>query len=227
MILIASASARVRWDWREGLARLGPVTAVDDLTSLIEVLARRIPRVLLVDADLAGPEEIAELKRLCPVTRIVILCDPLSDDAEFALFMSGARGCCRYDAEPELRVRLVKAVERGELWLRRSITARLLDELDSRIRNDARAKRIASDRLSHLTPREREIAALIGAGRTNKQIARELQITERTVKSHLTEIFRKLGIADRLKLALRVMGHLQFEPERATDRVSPSGMLLQ
>jgi len=125
MILIASASARVRWDWREGLARLGPVTAVDGLTALIEVLALRIPRVLLVDAKLAGPEEVAELRTLCPVTRIVILSDPLSEDAEVALFRSGARGCCRYDAEPELRERLVKAVERGEVWLRRSISSRL------------------------------------------------------------------------------------------------------
>ena len=227
MILIASASARVRWDWREGLARLGPVTAVDDLTSLIEVLVLRIPRVLLVDADLAGPEEIAKLRRRCPATRIVILSGPLSDDAEFALFMSGARGCCRYDAKPELQERLVKAVERGELWLRRSITSRLLDELDSRMRSDTHAKQLVADRLSHLTRREREIAVLIGAGRANKQIARELQITERTVKSHLTEIFRKLGIADRLKLALRVTGHLQPERERTADRISPSGALLQ
>ena len=225
MILIASASARVRWDWREGLARLGPVTAVDGLTALIEVLALRIPRVLLVDAKLAGPDEVAELRTLCPVTRIVILSDPLSEDAEVALFMSGARGCCRYDAEPELRERLVKAVERGEVWLRRSISSRLLDELDSRTRSDAHAKRLAADRLSELTRREREIAVLIGAGRANKQIARELQITERTVKSHLTEIFRKLGIADRLKLALRVTGHLQSERERTADR--PSGALLQ
>jgi len=159
MILIASASARVRWDWREGLARLGPVTAVDGLTALIEVLARRIPRVLLVDAKLAGPEEVAELRTLCPVTRIVILSDPLSEDAEVALFRSGARGCCRYDAEPELRVRLVKAVERGELWLRRSITARLLDELDSRIRNDARAKPKARSRAAHSSNQSRTIEA--------------------------------------------------------------------
>jgi DNA-binding CsgD family transcriptional regulator len=58
----------------------------------------------------------------------------------------------------------------------------------------------------------REIATLIGAGSTNKQIARQLAITERTVKAHLTGIFRKLGIGDRLKLALRVTG--QLVPER-------------
>jgi DNA-binding NarL/FixJ family response regulator len=59
-------------------------------------------------------------------------------------------------------------------------------------------------RLADLTQREREIATLIGIGESNKQIARRLTITERTVKAHLTEIFRKLGIGDRLRLALRV-----------------------
>jgi two-component system NarL family response regulator len=59
-------------------------------------------------------------------------------------------------------------------------------------------------RLADLTRREREIAELIGNGESNKQIARQLAITERTVKAHLTEIFRKLGIADRLRLALLI-----------------------
>jgi DNA-binding NarL/FixJ family response regulator len=62
-----------------------------------------------------------------------------------------------------------------------------------------------------LTQREQEIAGLIGNGESNKQIARQLCITERTVKAHLTGIFRKLGIADRVRLAIRVT---QREPER-------------
>jgi two-component system NarL family response regulator len=56
-----------------------------------------------------------------------------------------------------------------------------------------------------LTPREREIATLVGCGNSNKQIAHSLAITERTVKAHLSEIFRKLSISDRLTLALRVI----------------------
>jgi DNA-binding NarL/FixJ family response regulator len=59
-------------------------------------------------------------------------------------------------------------------------------------------------RLANLTEREQEISVLIGSGESNKQIARRLDITERTVKAHLTEIFRKLGITDRLRLALLV-----------------------
>jgi DNA-binding NarL/FixJ family response regulator len=82
---------------------------------------------------------------------------------------------------------------------------RLLDELGVRSHGEY-AKRAAAGRLVYLTEREREIAALVGSGGTNKQIARQLDISERTVKAHLTEVFRKLGIADRLKLALLLAG---------------------
>jgi two-component system NarL family response regulator len=77
--------------------------------------------------------------------------------------------------------------------------------LSWRIRDDSETRQAAIARLAYLTRREREIAELIGNGECNKQIARQLTITERTVKAHLTEIFRKLGIADRLKLALLVI----------------------
>jgi len=78
----------------------------------------------------------------------------------------------------------------------------LLDELGVRAHGEDLSKRAAAGRLLYLTEREREIAALVGNGGTNKQIARQLDISERTVKAHLTGIFRKLGVADRLKLAL-------------------------
>ena len=69
-------------------------------------------------------------------------------------------------------------------------------------------KQAISDLLANLTRRECEIATLVGNGESNKQIARRLDITERTVKAHLTEVFRKLEVADRLKLALMVKGSI-------------------
>ena len=79
---------------------------------------------------------------------------------------------------------------------------RLLDELGARCSFVVPDKRGIAGRLAYLTVREREIASLVGNGGTNKQIANQLDISERTFKAHLTEIFRKLGISDRLKLAL-------------------------
>jgi two-component system NarL family response regulator len=79
---------------------------------------------------------------------------------------------------------------------------RLLDECCVRLSCGIPDRDGLIERLAYLTEREQEIAALVGSGGTNKQIAKQLAISERTVKAHLTEIFRKLGIADRLKLAL-------------------------
>jgi DNA-binding NarL/FixJ family response regulator len=98
------------------------------------------------------------------------------------------------------------AVQIGELWIRWSLTPRLLDEPGTSSHSTIQSRRAIVGRLAYLTRREQEIAALIANGGTNKRIARRLAISESTVKAHLTEIFRKLSTADRLKLALLIAG---------------------
>ncbi|HEY6043845.1 MAG TPA: response regulator transcription factor, partial [Nitrosospira sp.] len=110
------------------------------------------------------------------------------------------------DIEPERLKAVVEAVQQGELWIRRSLSWRLLNELVMMTREKNQIKRAVGELLANLTRREYEIATLVGNGESNKQIARRLAITERTVKAHLTEVFRKLEVADRLKLALIVKG---------------------
>ena len=100
------------------------------------------------------------------------------------------------------------AVQQGELWIRRSLSWHLLNELVTITQEKNRIKQAVGELLANLTRREYEIATLVGNGETNKQIARRLDITERTVKAHLTEVFRKLDVADRLKLALIVKGSI-------------------
>jgi two-component system NarL family response regulator len=121
---------------------------------------------------------------------------------ELSLFKSGVRGYCRNDIDPQLLKRVVVAVELGELWIRRSLMARLVDELGMRVIVGAKDKHTILARLALLTAREHQIASVLAAGRTNKEIAKQLDISERTVKAHVSEIFRKVGIGDRLKLAL-------------------------
>jgi DNA-binding NarL/FixJ family response regulator len=83
-----------------------------------------------------------------------------------------------------------------------------LNELVAIMKEKQKMEQSISDLLANLTRRECEIATLVGNGESNKQIARLLDITERTVKAHLTEVFRKLEIANRLKLALMVKGSM-------------------
>jgi DNA-binding NarL/FixJ family response regulator len=207
VILIASASQPLLTAWKQELQSLSSVLAVTETDSLGEALFRIRPHVLLIDLelpDLGGTQGIARLWRRYRATRIVVCSTALSDDAELALFLGGVRGCCQRDIDPQLLKRVVVAALDGELWIRRSLTHRLLDELAARAGPQGATASAAASRLANLTEREHEISVLIGSGESNKQIARRLVITERTVKAHLTEIFRKLGIADRLRLALLV-----------------------
>jgi DNA-binding NarL/FixJ family response regulator len=216
MILIASSSSDMLARWEQGLQGSNVILTVRRLDSLREGLLRVVPQVLLLDFDLPGldgPKGVAGLRKANPATKIIALTGVVSDEMELALFKAGVRGCCRSDIDPQLLKRVVAAVQQGELWIRRSITPRLLDELGAQLRDETRTTHVVAGRLAGLTLREREIAELIGNGESNKQIARRLFITERTVKAHLTGIFRKLGIGDRLSLALRVSARREADNE--------------
>lgn len=207
MILLASSSEETLASWKRGVSDFAPIYCLTGLEQLNDELARVKPQILLLDLDLSGldaPAGLADLMNLSPGTKIVILSRALSDEAEWDLFKAGVRGCCPGDIEPKHLKSVVLAVQQGELWIRRTLTCRLLDELGVIVREKNQIKQAASNLLVNLTQREHEIATLVGNGESNKQIAQRLSITERTVKAHLTEIFRKLDIADRLKLALIV-----------------------
>jgi two-component system NarL family response regulator len=217
MILIASALPEVVGSWERALEGMAVVLGVRQFDSLKQGVTRLAPTLLLLDLELPGLDGargVAAVRRASPATKIIVFSRTASDDVEIAVFKLGVRGCARRDIEPQLLKRIVAAVEQGELWIRRSITPRLLDDLGARFREDHGVS-VTGDDLALLTEREREIVRLIGSGESNKQIARELCITERTVKAHLTGIFRKLGVADRVRLALRVASRPDYRSERA------------
>ena len=219
MILIASAIPEILVSWEHALEGLASVVAVRQFDALKQAFVRIKPRVLLLDLELPaleGTRGVAALRMTNPATKIITFSSFPSDEIEIALFKQGVRGCARRDIEPQLLKRIVVAIEQGELWIRRAITPRLLDDLAARSQQAANASPAVGDQLALLTEREREIVKLIGSGESNKQIARELCITERTVKAHLTGIFRKLGVADRVRLALRVASRPDYRSEQVT-----------
>ena len=212
MLVIASALVDLLARWRLHIRELGMVLEVSDIASLKAALSHYRPRILLLDLDLpglGGQAGIAALRQLMPSTRIVVLGGPVSEDLELALFKTGVRGYCYADINPEVLYRVVTVVLAGELWIRRALVPQLLDALGDRLRAQSHWFLSTTCRIGDLTHREQQIAARVGGGESNKQIARQLDITERTVKAHLTEIFRKLGIGDRLKLALIVSSSVE------------------
>jgi two-component system NarL family response regulator len=217
MILIASAAPDILSNWERALEGVASILAVRQFESLKEGAARVAPQMLVLDLELPGLDGsrgVGALRRVSPATRIIVLSAVASDELEIALFKLGVRGCARRDIDPQLLKRIVLAIEQGEMWIRRAITPRLVDDLAARNRQDAYPPSAVGDELALLTEREREIVRLIGSGESNKEIARELCITERTVKAHLTGIFRKLGVADRVRLALRIASRPDYRSER-------------
>jgi DNA-binding NarL/FixJ family response regulator len=211
LILLASGSQENLYRWEQAVNSLAPVFCSTNLDSLRAELVRAKPQILMLDhdvPDLDGVNGIAGLMKLNPDTKVVILGGPFSDETEWGLFRTGVRGCCRRETEPELLKSVVIAVQQGELWIRRTLSWHLLNELVTITQEKNRIKQAVGELLANLTRREYEIANLVGNGESNKQIARRLDITERTVKAHLTEVFRKLDVADRLKLALIVKGSI-------------------
>jgi DNA-binding NarL/FixJ family response regulator len=122
---------------------------------------------------------------------------------------------------PEIIHKVLDAVSQGQVWVRSSFLPTLIEELSKQAKQNINVPPDAvsgtnpkvqptlkhEDPLSVLTHREREIAALVGQGECNKRIAQCLQISEQTVKAHLTVIFRKLNVTDRVHLALQVTHH--------------------
>ena len=216
-LVLASPSTHQLDLWKKGLNGYVQLSHIQNLDSLRDEMVRVKPEVLLLDHEfpqLDGARGIVGLRRLSPGTKIVMLSGSTSDDEEWAFFRAGARGCCRSDIDSESLKTLVVAVQQGELWIRRTLTYRLLEQLEGA--SNKKIDRTYLGLLASLTQREYEISVRVSIGENNKRIAQALKITERTVKAHLTEVYRKLGDVDRLKLALILTGD-----ERHVRRNSP------
>lgn len=210
-LIIASPNEERLVTWKQGLDDFVIISSIiDKLDTLQDDVERIKPPVLMLDFDLLvlngangsnGSNSIAGLRRLCAETKIIIMNSGISEELEWELLKAGVRGCCQNNVEPKLLKQIVVAVHDGELWIRRTLTCRLIDEL-GKTTSKNKAYRATLGLLNKLTQREYDIAVRVGNGESNKQIAQECGITERTVKAHLTEIFLKLNVSDRLNLAL-------------------------
>jgi DNA-binding NarL/FixJ family response regulator len=214
--IVLASSCQDRLDsWRNGLEGITCIISeFDRLDILGDEIVRIKPQVLLLDIDLLGlncSNSATSLRRLCADTKTIVMNDGLSEDMEWELLKAGVRGCCRKDEKPEGLMQVVMAVHDGQMWMRRTLTCRLLDEL-GKTTSKNKAYRATLGLLNKLTQREYDIAVRAANGESNKQIAKSCAITERTVKAHLTEIYLKLGVTDRLHLALVISADNRISP---------------
>lgn len=161
------------------------------------------PIWLLVPPGQAAARLVAPIRRRIGSRPLIILADEPGEEDALAALGAGASGYCNAHAAPEVLLQVATVVENGGLWVGQRLLQRLLAGT-ARLVPPPTAEGGAWS--SNLTEREREVAIAVAQGASNKEIARQLDITERTIKAHVGAILEKLGVRDRLQLSLIVNG---------------------
>ncbi len=198
-VLIADDHAVVRQGLRTFLELQDDIEVVADVPdgeAALRAASEYEPDVVLMDLVMpggGGVEAIRALRERRPEARVLVLTSFLDDEKLFPAVRAGAAGYLLKDVEPAELVRAIRTVDDGEALLHPAVAARLMEEF-------AETERPAADEA--LTAREREVLELIARGLSNKLIARDLEIAEKTVKTHVSSILGKLGLTDRTQAAL-------------------------
>lgn len=175
------------------------VAEAEDGVEAIEAYRVHRPDVVILDLRMPkrnGIETIAVLRREFSTARILVLSNYSSGDEVAAAIQAGCSGYAVKDMPLDTLLEAIRRVHAGEQFIPPEI-----------------ARRLAGRMLSHLSPRELEVLALIGKGKSNKEIAATLHLVEGTVKLHVTSILAKLGVADRTQAVLAAVkrGLLQID----------------
>lgn len=154
------------------------------------------PDVVLMDLvmpKLGGVEAMRVLRERVPGTRVIVLTSFIDDEHLLPAMRAGAAGYLLKNVQPQELARAIRAADAGEALIDPAVAARLVEALAEAERDDG---------YERLTPREREVLALIGRGFSNKRISLELGVAEKTAKTHVSNLLGKLGLADRTQAAL-------------------------
>jgi len=200
--------------FREGLRKLLEaepgvriVGEAVDGEETIKVVGQLKPHVLLLDLSLpklSGLEVLAELSKLGTQTRTIMLTAAIEREQVVEALQLGVRGIVLKHSALQLLLKSIHCVNEGQYWIDQEGVSDLIHAL-RRIKPSHNAS--GAKQNFGLSSREMEVVALIVAGYTNKDLARELGISENTAKHHLTNIFDKLGVSNRLELVLYAVDH--------------------
>ena len=197
-VLLVDDHAVVRRGLSAFLSTYSDITVVGEASSGaegIELASRLLPDVVLMDLlmpEMDGIEATRRIRAAVPSAQVIVLTSYSEDERIFPAIKAGALSYLLKDVKPDDLVRAIKAARRGEATLHPSVAARLMRELTA----------ARSSPLDELTEREREVLAYVAQGMSNAEIAAQLIIGERTVKTHVSNILSKLHLQDRTQAAL-------------------------
>ena len=212
--------------FRDGIANLlsaqtdmTVVGCADTVSGALDVIRKAQPNICLLGWPASSPNSqkifnaIPDAKN--PV-RVIMLAD---EEAKEDFYEAVRQGCCGIvpkQTSTELLLKSIRKVHAGEFWLDRKNTAEVIRRLAKKgtpvAASNAAARLGLREQGAALSSREREIVVLVAQGFKNKEMAERMFISEQTVKNHLHNIFDKLGVSDRLELALYAIHHNMHDP---------------
>jgi DNA-binding NarL/FixJ family response regulator len=207
-ILIADDQALVRAGFRmildaeEGLDVVGEASDGDEAVTLAGTME---PDVVLMDIRMPHMDGISAttaLRRLATPPHVIVLTTFQADEQVVAALRAGASGFLVKDTPPSDIITAVRLVAAGDAIVSPSVTRALLSHFGNT--EEATRHRVAAQRLSGLTEREREVATAVGSGSSNAEIAAALFMSEATVKAHVSRLLSKLDLTNRVQLAILV-----------------------
>jgi two-component system nitrate/nitrite response regulator NarL len=177
-------------------------------TEAVRLVSELMPDVILLELNepsLVGLEALRELTAMPTPCRVILLSAPIQSGQILEAFALGVRGVVTKEATTDFLFNSIRCVIAEQYWVKYETVSELLQYLHlNRVR--ALDKQRSQEKF-HLTLREMQVIALVTAGHPNKSIAHRLSLSESTVKHHLSNIFDKLGVSDRLELALFAIHH--------------------
>ena len=168
----------------------------------IDDISKYKPDVVLLCTSMPqvdGIKILPAIREKSPKTKVLVFNNAMDETMIFEALKSGAKGYLSKDVCIHDLIKAIQVVHRGELWVERNLMARFFDKEAAA---DSKGKGMSEESKEMLTPREKEVLHILSSGSTNKEIAKTLFISEKTVKSHLSSIFRKIKVTQRIKAIL-------------------------
>jgi DNA-binding NarL/FixJ family response regulator len=165
------------------------------------------PDIILFDLMLGDEDGLEFLPALCdisPNSRVLVLTGVQTTESHRIAIRRGAMGIVLKQQAADLLLKAIRKVHAGEVWIDRSMMGSVLDDVRSERQQGTNTE---ATKIASLTPREREVVALVSEGLKNKLIGERLYISETTVTHHLSSVFSKLEVSDRLELIIYAFRH--------------------
>jgi DNA-binding NarL/FixJ family response regulator len=178
-----------------------------NLSDGLQIIKTFQPDIVLLEMNLEGVSSsdiISSLLNACDKPRLIMVTGSNDPMLIQQAVEAGIVGVILKTQSPEILIKAIEKVNAGEVWLERSMIANVISHLS---RNSHSKDSFDADNLSELSDRETQIISLIGQGYKNKRISAQLCISETTVRHHLTSIYSKLGVSDRLELLVYAHRH--------------------